>query len=72
MLKWILGTTFIFGALGYYLANASYVPLSKQIDVKTMQIHAPSYMIKKTSICTGSCRNYSSSSSYGGSSYGGK
>jgi hypothetical protein len=72
MFKWILWTTLIFGWLGYYLANASYVPISKQIDVKTMQIHSPSYIIKKSNSCSGSCRNYSSSSSYGGSSYGGK
>ena len=72
MFKWILGTTLIFGLWGYYLANSSYIPISKQIDMKTMQIHKPVYIYKTWSNCSWTCKNYSSRSSYWGSSYGWK
>ena len=65
MFKWILWVTLIFWWVWYFLASASYTPISKQIDVKTMQIHSPKYIISKSSKCTWTCRNYSSSSSYG-------
>jgi len=70
MLKWILWTTLVFGSLWYYLAIASYTPISKQIELKTMQIHKPEHIIKSWYTCVWTCRNYStSSSSYGSSSY---
>lgn len=75
MLKWILWTFLIYGLIwGYLAVNSSYKPISEQIDVKTMSLKQPDYIVKKWSNCVGSCRNYSSSSSssWGGSSYGWK
>jgi hypothetical protein len=64
MIKIILWITLIFWWWGYYLANSSYVPISKQIDVKTMQIYKPIYLLYKWNKCIWSCKNYSSNSSY--------
>jgi hypothetical protein len=76
MLKWILGTFFIYILVGWYIAaNSSYKPISQQIDVKTMSINKPDYITRTWNSCIGSCRNYSSSSSsssWWGSSYWGK
>lgn len=69
MLKWILWTTIIFWWFGYYLANTSFEPISKQIDVKTMQIYQPQYILRKWNSCAWSCRNYSTNGSYWWSSY---
>ena len=44
----------------------------KQIDLKTMSLKKPDYIIKTWNSCSGNCTNYSSSSSYWGGSYGGK
>lgn len=64
MLKWFLLIAVIFSWLGYYFASSDYKPLSKQIDLKTMQIH-PQYITKTWSVCTGTCKNnYNSSSSW--------
>lgn len=63
MLKWILWTTLLFWWLGFYLASSNYVPISKQIDVKTMQIKNLSYITKTWDTCVWSCVNRSSSSS---------
>ena len=72
MLKWILGTTIIFWSLWAYYASSNYVPLSKQIDVKTMQVKNIDYITKTWDSCSWDCRNYSSNSSRGGWSYGWK
>jgi len=62
MLKWIMLSSIIFIWLWYYLAVSNYKPLSKQIDLKTMQIK-PQYITKTWSECVWDCRNYSSSNS---------
>ncbi|MDQ7010035.1 MAG: hypothetical protein Q9M94_07130 [Candidatus Gracilibacteria bacterium] len=73
MLKYILSFMIIGVSIGGIMAyNSSYTPISKQIDLKTMSLKKPDYLIYSYSICKGSCKNYSSSSSYGGGSYGGK
>ena len=69
MFKWILLVTLIFWWYGYYLANASYTDISKQIDLKTMQIKKPDYILKKSNSCVWSCKNYSTSGRYWWSSY---
>ena len=72
MLKYILLSSLMFWALGLFLSHASYTPLSKQINVKTMQAWDVQYVISKRTQCVWTCRNRSSNSSYGGSSFGGK
>ena len=78
MLKWIL----LFGMLGIGLwivsaYNSSYTPISKQIDLKTMSLKKPDYIIEKSSDCVWTCKNYtsnysSSSSFWWWGSLGGK
>lgn len=78
MTKWILMMFLVYGWIWYAIAlNSSYTPISKQIDVKTMSIQEPDYIVKKWEVCTWTCKNYSSSSSsssssWWSSSYGGK
>ena len=61
--------TWIWGVIAY---NSSYTPISKQIDLKTMSLKKPDYILYKYDVCKWSCRNYSSSSSYWGWSFWGK
>ncbi len=75
MFKWILWAMAIYWIIWWIFAvNSSYKPISEQIDVKTMSLRNPDYITKKWNNCSGSCRNYSSSSSSSrwGGSYGGK
>ena len=73
MWKIILGIIGIALIMLFYSAYASsYTPLSKQIDVRTMSLTSPQHIILSKSSCSWSCRNYSSSSSYGWSSSWGK
>ena len=74
MLKWILIITIISTWIWYYFAyNSSYKPISKQIDLKTMSLKQPDFLVYKRSKCVWNCENYSSSSSYwGGWSFWGK
>lgn len=73
MFKWIFWLLFLYAGIWFVLAyNSEYTPLSKQIDVKTMSLKKPDFIIKKWNSCSGDCRNYSSSSSYWGGSYWGK
>jgi hypothetical protein len=76
MLKWILGMVLIYTLIWWYISvNSSYKPISQQIDVKTMSVKNLDYIERKWDTCVGSCKNRSSStstSSWWGSSYGGK
>jgi len=66
----MIWTMVIFWWVWYFIsAWSSYAPISKQIDVKTLQIYTPSYIVKKWSSCDWTCINYSSSSSYWAGSY---
>jgi len=73
MFKWIMWTVIIFWWIWYFSSSSSYIPLSKQIDVKTIQISNLDYLTKETSVCVWTCRNYSNAtSSWGWGSYGWK
>lgn len=73
MFKWITLIFLIYAGIGLYLAHSSaYVPISQQIDVKTMSLHRPNYIFSSHSKCTGDCTNNSSSSSSWGGGGGGK
>ncbi len=74
MLKWIFVIVLISAWIWYFFAyNSSYTPISKQIDLKTMSLKKPDFIVFKRNICSWTCRNYSSSSSYWwGWSFGGK
>ena len=64
MFKWLIIATLIYWGIWYFLAvNSTYRPISEQIDMKTMSIKKPEYIISKRSECIGTCQNYSSSSS---------
>ncbi len=66
MIKWIFLFTILWLWLWIVSAyNSSYTPISKQIDLKTMSLKKPDYIIKTSSTCVWTCENYSSSSSYG-------
>jgi len=52
--------------------TSEYPQISKQIDLKTMSLKKPEYIVNKWNRCVWTCRNYSSSSSYGWGSYGWK
>jgi len=72
MFKWIILMVILYSGIWYFVAlYSNYTPISKQIDVKTMSIKKPSYIILKRNTCVWTCRNYSSSSSsrWGGSSW---
>lgn len=69
MLKYIIWVIVWSMICGYFLVGYTYKPISKQIDVKTMSLTKPDYILKKWSVCNWSCRNYSSSSSYWGGSF---
>jgi len=64
MLKWILWTTLLFWRVWFYFASSDYVPISKQVDVKTLQIKKLNYITKTWDSCVWSCTNRSSSNSY--------
>jgi hypothetical protein len=73
MFKWIIWAVILYAWVWFVMAYTSeYTPISKQIDLKTMSLKKPDYIIKKWDRCVWSCRNYSSSSSYGGWSFGWK
>ena len=73
MFKWIIWAMIIYAGIWFVLAYSSeYTPLSKQIDLKTMSLKKPDFIIITRNSCLWSCRNYSSSSSYGWWSYGWK
>lgn len=70
MFKWIIWAIMIYAGIWFVLAyNSEYTPISKQIDLKTMSIKKPDFITSSRSICSWNCKNYSSSSSYGSSSY---
>jgi len=73
MIKWILLFSII-GAWIWWVAayTSEYPQISKQIDLKTMSLKKPEYIVNKWNRCVWTCRNYSSSSSYGWGSYGWK
>lgn len=65
MFKWIIWFIVLYAGIWFILAyNSEYTPISKQIDLKTMSLKAPSFIIKKWDTCSWICTNYSSSSSY--------
>lgn len=73
MFKWIALFLIIWAWVWWVAAySSSYTQISKQVDLKTMSLKQPNYMIKKWNKCSWNCKNYSSSSSYGSSSYGWK
>lgn len=73
MIKWFIWAIIIYAGIWFVLAyNSEYIPISKQIDLKTMSLKKPDFIIMTRSNCVWSCRNYSSSSSYGWWSYGWK
>ena len=73
MFKWITIFSLIWITIGGVSAyTSSYPQISKQIDLKTMSLKKPDYIIYKYDICNGTCMNYSSSSSYWGGSFWGK
>lgn len=65
MIKWflILGLTPWLIWL-YFSYTSAYTPISKQIDLKTMSVKKPDFIITTRNKCVGNCTNYSSSSSY--------
>jgi hypothetical protein len=70
MLKWIIWFIVIWIWVWWVSAYfSSYTPISKQVDLKTMSLKKPDFIIKKWNICTWTCRNYSTSTSYWSSSY---
>lgn len=73
MFKWILLFSIIWVWIwGVWAYNSSYTPISKQIDLKTMSVKKPNYILYKYNICKWTCQNYSSNSSYWAWSFGGK
>ncbi len=65
MLKWILIITVISIWIWYFFSyNSSYPSISKQIDLKTMSLKKPDFIVFTRSICAWRCENYASSSSY--------
>ena len=73
MFKWIIWAVILYAGIGFVMAyNSEYPQISKQIDLKTMSLKNPNFITSTRNICSWDCRNYSSSSSYWGWSYGGK
>lgn len=75
MFKWLLIATVIYWWVWYFLAvNSSYKPISEQIDVKTMSLKFPDYILETRNVCSWICTNYSTNNSsswwWGGSSWG--
>jgi hypothetical protein len=65
MTKLILIIVLISAWIWYFFAyNSSYIPISKQIDLKTMSLKKPDFIVFKRDVCYWTCRNFSSSSSY--------
>ena len=65
MFKWIMIAVVLYWWIWYVMAlNSSYEPISNQIDVKTMSLKKPSYIISKRSSCIWSCVDRSSDSSW--------
>lgn len=70
MFKWIIWAIAIYAGIWFILAyNSEYTPISKQIDLKTMSLKKPDFIVVTRNICSWNCTNYSSSSSYWGWSY---
>jgi len=66
MFKWIAWALVLYAGIWFTLAYTSeYTPISKQIDLKTMSLKKPDFIVNKRDNCIWSCRNFSSSSSYG-------
>ncbi len=73
MFKWIFAVFLIYTWIAIIFAyNSSYTPISKQIDLKTMSLKKPDFIVLTRSNCVWDCRNYSDSSSYWWWSYGWK
>ncbi len=73
MFKWIILIFVVYAIVGVTVAYQSEsTPISTQVDLKTMSLHNPQYITETQKICVGTCRNYSSSSSWGGGSSSGK
>ena len=65
MFKWIIIMVVLYWWIWYILSvNSTYKPISDQIDVKTMSLRKPSYIINTRSVCSWICQNFSSSSSW--------
>ena len=65
MLKAIITIFLISILIWYFFAyNTKYTPISKQIDVKTMSLKKPDFIVFKHNSCFWDCTNYASSSSY--------
>lgn len=65
MFKWVISVFLIYTWIAIVFAYTSeYTPISKQIDVKTMSLTKPDYIILTRNVCKGDCKNYSSNSSY--------
>ena len=68
MFKWIIWAVILYAGIGFVMAyNSEYPQISKQIDLKTMSLTKPDFITTSRNSCVWSCRNYSSSSSYGSS-----
>ena len=73
MFKWILATFLVYAWVWFSISYTSAYPqISKQVDLKTLDIKRPNFIVKKWDKCVWTCENYSSSSSYWWGSYWGK